>query len=172
VGVKLTSVDCRLLGLLGPYLRRAIGMFNTCSRGPTHWSLTDRSGGYNLGGAGFPHTTPRPSQPMVLHFPPKGPTQSQVIQSHHKHGSGQRGGLAVPLSSVMRWLVEGSSRERKLWQPHFAALLAWALTVRSRQWRRGSGGRGRRQDGSSGGPWLTSIVLAASYKKGKALVTG
>jgi hypothetical protein len=72
----------------------------------------------------------------------------------------------------MRWLVEGSSRERELWQPHFAALLAWALTVRSRQWRRGSGGRGRRQDGSSGGPWLTSIVLAASYKKGKALVTG
>jgi hypothetical protein len=41
--------------------QHAIGTFNTCSRGPTHWSLTDTGGDYNLGGAGLPHTTPRPS---------------------------------------------------------------------------------------------------------------
>jgi hypothetical protein len=50
-----------------------IGTFNTCLRGPTHRSLTDTSGGYNLRGAGFAHHTPRPSRPMVLRFPPKGP---------------------------------------------------------------------------------------------------
>jgi hypothetical protein len=36
--------------------------------GPTHQSLTDTGGGYNLGGAGFPHHTPRPSQPAVSTF--------------------------------------------------------------------------------------------------------
>jgi hypothetical protein len=50
-----------------------IGTFNTCLRGPTHRSLTDTSGGYNLRGAGFAHHTPRPSRPTVLRFPPKGP---------------------------------------------------------------------------------------------------
>jgi hypothetical protein len=44
--------------LLGPYHQHAIGTFNTCSRGPTHRSLTDTGRGYNLGGAGLPHTTP------------------------------------------------------------------------------------------------------------------
>jgi hypothetical protein len=83
VGVKQPSVDGRLLGLLGPYLRHAIGTFNTCSRGTTHRSLTDTCGGYNLGGADFPHLSPRPSQLMVLHFPPKGSARSQVIQSQH-----------------------------------------------------------------------------------------
>jgi hypothetical protein len=42
--------------------------FNTCSRGPTHRSLTDSSGGYSLEGASFPRTTPRPSQPAVFTF--------------------------------------------------------------------------------------------------------
>jgi hypothetical protein len=55
--------------LLGPYHQHVIGTFNTCSRGPTHRSLTDIGGGYNLGGAGLPHTTPRPSQPAVSTFP-------------------------------------------------------------------------------------------------------
>jgi hypothetical protein len=30
------------------------------------------------------YRTPWPSQPMVLHFPPKGSARSQVIQSQHK----------------------------------------------------------------------------------------
>jgi hypothetical protein len=83
-GQSQPSVNGWLLGLLGLYLWHAIGTFNTCSRGPTHWSLTDTGGDYILGGVGFPHTTPRPSQPMILHIPPKGPARSQVIQSEHK----------------------------------------------------------------------------------------
>jgi hypothetical protein len=47
-------------------------------RGPTHQTLTDTGGGYSLEGAGFPHTTPLPSQPTVLPIPPKGPTRSPV----------------------------------------------------------------------------------------------
>jgi hypothetical protein len=57
------------IGLLCPYHQHVISMFNTCSRGPTYWSLTDTGEGYNLGSAGFPHHTPRPSQLMVLRFP-------------------------------------------------------------------------------------------------------
>jgi hypothetical protein len=47
VGLSQASVDSRLLGLSGLYLRHAIGTFNTCSCGPTHRSLTDTGGGYN-----------------------------------------------------------------------------------------------------------------------------
>jgi hypothetical protein len=66
------------INLLDPYHQYVISTFNTCSRGPTHRSLTNTGGGYNLRGAGLPHHTHRPSQLMVLHFPPKGPTRSQV----------------------------------------------------------------------------------------------
>jgi hypothetical protein len=58
----------------GPLLPRKMALdtvhntFNTCSRGPTHRSLTDTGGCYSLGGADFPHTTPRPSQPAVSTF--------------------------------------------------------------------------------------------------------
>jgi hypothetical protein len=48
--------------------QHAIDMLNTCSRGPIHRFLTDTGEGYNLGGAGLPHTTPRPSQPAVSSF--------------------------------------------------------------------------------------------------------
>jgi hypothetical protein len=78
VGLSHASVDGRLLGLLGPYHQHAIGTFNRCSWGPIHRSLTNTGGGYNLGGAGLPYHTSRPSQPIVLYFPPKGPTWSQV----------------------------------------------------------------------------------------------
>jgi hypothetical protein len=67
-GESQTSINSRLLGLLGPYHQHAIGTFNTFSRRPTHRSLTDTGGGYNLGGAGLPHTTLRPSQPTVSTF--------------------------------------------------------------------------------------------------------
>jgi hypothetical protein len=56
-----TYVDSRLLGLLGPYHRHAISTFNTCSRGPTHRSLTDTGEGYNLAGVILP--TPLPDLP-------------------------------------------------------------------------------------------------------------
>jgi hypothetical protein len=67
-GESQTSVDSRLLGLSGPYHQYAIGTFNTCSWGPTHRSLTDTGECYNLGGAGFPHITLRPSQPAISPF--------------------------------------------------------------------------------------------------------
>jgi hypothetical protein len=47
------------ISLLGPYHQHVISTFNTCSWGPTHRSLTDTGGGYNLGGVGLPHRTPR-----------------------------------------------------------------------------------------------------------------
>jgi hypothetical protein len=47
--------------LTGPIYQHTINTFNTCSREPTHRSLTDTGGGYNLGRANFSHTTPWPS---------------------------------------------------------------------------------------------------------------
>jgi hypothetical protein len=57
--------DTRLSGLISPACDRYIQYLLT---GPTHWSLINAGGGYNLGGAGFPHTTARPSQPVVSPF--------------------------------------------------------------------------------------------------------
>jgi hypothetical protein len=67
-GQSHASIDDMLLGLLGTYHQHTIGTFNTCSWGPTHRSLTDTGGSYNLRGAGFPHTTLRPSQPVISPF--------------------------------------------------------------------------------------------------------
>jgi hypothetical protein len=71
------------IDLLDPYHQHVINTFNIFSRGPTHRSLTDTDGGYNLGGAGLPHHTPRPSQPTVLRFPPKGPHPVSGCQSNN-----------------------------------------------------------------------------------------
>jgi hypothetical protein len=68
-GVSQAADGDQLLGLSGPYHRHTIDTFNTCSRGPIEWSLTDTGGGYNLGGVGFPWTTPGPSRPAVSPFP-------------------------------------------------------------------------------------------------------
>jgi hypothetical protein len=84
VGLSQCSINSMQLGLLGPYLRHVASTFNTCSWVPTSWSLTNIGRGYNLGRVSYPHHTPQPSQPMVLHFPPKGPAWSPVIQSQHK----------------------------------------------------------------------------------------
>jgi hypothetical protein len=72
------------IGLLDPYLQHVISTFNTCSWGPTHLSLTDIDGGYNVGGVGFSHHTPYPSQSTVLHFSPKGSVQSPITMFHKK----------------------------------------------------------------------------------------
>jgi hypothetical protein len=45
------QVVTRLHRLAGPIYQHVIGTFNTCSWGPTHWSLTDTGEGYN-------HVTP------------------------------------------------------------------------------------------------------------------
>jgi hypothetical protein len=80
VGKSQAFVDNRLLGLPGPYHQHAIGMFNICSRGPTHRSLTDTGGGYNLRGAGLPRTTPWPYQPAVSPFHLRAPPGLQFNQ--------------------------------------------------------------------------------------------
>jgi hypothetical protein len=73
--------------LLGPYHQYAIGTFNTCSWGPTHRSLTDTGGGYNLGGAGLPHTTFWPSQPAVCIFHLSAPLGLQFDQVYQLNQS-------------------------------------------------------------------------------------
>jgi hypothetical protein len=68
-GVSQAPVGDQLLGLPGPYCRHAIGTFNTCSRVPTHRSLTDIGRGYNLGGTSFPHTHSPTFPTNCAHFP-------------------------------------------------------------------------------------------------------
>jgi hypothetical protein len=58
-----------------------VSTFNTCSRGPTHRSLTDTGGATTLEVSAFHVPLPRPSQQTVLHFPRKYPARSQVIQN-------------------------------------------------------------------------------------------
>jgi hypothetical protein len=77
---RQASVDNQLLGLPSSYHRHAIVTFNTCSRGPTHRSLTDTGGGYSLEGVGFPHTTPQPSQLTVSPFHLRAPPSLQFNQ--------------------------------------------------------------------------------------------
>jgi hypothetical protein len=68
-GESQTSINSRQLGLPGSYHRHAIGTFNTCSRGPTHRSLTNTGGDYNLGYAGFSHTHSLTFPTSYLSFP-------------------------------------------------------------------------------------------------------
>jgi hypothetical protein len=75
-----TSINNMLLGLPDPYHKYTIGMFNTCSWGSIHRSLTDTGGGYNLGGAGLPRTTPGPSQSAVSHVHLRAPAGLQFNQ--------------------------------------------------------------------------------------------
>jgi hypothetical protein len=80
-------VDNRLLGLPGPYHRHAIGTYNTCSRGPTEWSLINTGRGYNLGGAGLPHTHSPTLPTSCPHFPLVAPPDlhfSQVLTNRPK----------------------------------------------------------------------------------------
>jgi hypothetical protein len=76
VGKRQAPVDNRLLGLLGPYHRHAIGTFNTCSRGSTERSLIDTDGGYNLECAGLPHTHSPTFLTSGSHFPLVAPARS------------------------------------------------------------------------------------------------
>jgi hypothetical protein len=100
VRLSQAPVDDRLLGLLGPNHQHATSTFNTCSWGPTHRSFTYRGRGYNLGGAGLPHHTPWPSESTVLHFPPKGPARSQVINP-----------------AITKWTKEGTHNKSHEWEP-------------------------------------------------------
>jgi hypothetical protein len=68
-GVSQAPDDDQLLGLPGSYHRHAIGTFNTYSWGPTEQYLIDTGGGYNLEGAGSPHTHSRTFPISCLPFP-------------------------------------------------------------------------------------------------------
>jgi hypothetical protein len=68
-GESQTSINSRLLGLPGLYHRHAIGTLDTCSWGPTERSLIDTGRGYNLGGAGLPHTHSPTFPTSCLPFP-------------------------------------------------------------------------------------------------------
>jgi hypothetical protein len=68
-GISQAPDDDQLLGLPGPYHRHAIGTFNICSWGPTEQSLINTGGGYNLGGAGSPHTHSPTFPTSCLPFP-------------------------------------------------------------------------------------------------------
>jgi hypothetical protein len=70
----------RYIGLLGPQFQHVISTFNTCSWELTHRSLTNTGGGYNLGGVGFSHHSPRPSQPTVLGFPLRAPPSLKLTK--------------------------------------------------------------------------------------------
>jgi hypothetical protein len=67
-GGKATLCWRQAIRFTGPIYQHVIGTFNTYSWGPTYRSLTDTSKGYNLRCIGFPHTTPRPSQPTISTF--------------------------------------------------------------------------------------------------------
>jgi hypothetical protein len=64
-----TSINNRLLGLLGPYHWHAIDTFNTCSWGPTERSLIDIGRSYNLRGVGLPRTHSPTFRISCPHFP-------------------------------------------------------------------------------------------------------
>jgi hypothetical protein len=63
-----TTINSRLLGLLGPYTSMRSVRSILAHGGQIHRSLTDTGGGYNLGGVDFTHTTPQPFQPTVSTF--------------------------------------------------------------------------------------------------------
>jgi hypothetical protein len=73
VGLSQASVDSGLLGLPGSYHRHAIGTYNTCSRWPTHRSLTDTGGGLQPARvprlvSGYPISTYATSRSDVKHL--------------------------------------------------------------------------------------------------------
>jgi hypothetical protein len=87
VGKSQAPVDNLLLVLPGPYHPHAIGTFNTCSWGATERSLIDTGGGYNLGGAGLPHTHSPTFPTSYPHFPllaPPGLHFNQILTKRPK----------------------------------------------------------------------------------------
>jgi hypothetical protein len=74
-----TSIDSRLLGLPGTYHRHAISTFKYLLVGTNPSVLNQHRRGLQPCRCRLANTTPWPSQPMGLHFPPNGLTRSQVI---------------------------------------------------------------------------------------------
>jgi hypothetical protein len=83
--------------------QHAIGMFNTCSRGPPHRSLTNTGGCYKFGGAGSPHTTPQPSQPAISTFHLWAPPGLQLSKFHQLNQSVEFENLCPPRGLLATW---------------------------------------------------------------------
>jgi hypothetical protein len=84
VGTKPTFCWESATRLTGPITPACDQYIQYLLTGPNSSVLNWYRRGYNLGGVSFPHHTLRPSQVMVLRFPPKGPIRSQIIQHQHK----------------------------------------------------------------------------------------
>jgi hypothetical protein len=69
VRLSQAPIGGRLLGLLGPYQRHAIGTFNTCLWVPTPRSLTDTGGGYHTENLRIATILSHPSLPRVPLIP-------------------------------------------------------------------------------------------------------
>jgi hypothetical protein len=98
VRLSQAPVSGRLLGLLGPYHRYAIGTFNTCSRVPTPRSLTDAGGGYHIENLGIATALSPPFPSEGSTDPPNGPARSQIIHNHYQLN--WRGKQALNLASA------------------------------------------------------------------------
>jgi hypothetical protein len=68
VGAKSSIYRWYATSFIGPISPTYDQYIQYLLAGPTHRSLTNTGGGYNFGGAVFPHTTPRYSQPAVSPF--------------------------------------------------------------------------------------------------------
>jgi hypothetical protein len=79
-GGKATLCWWQATRLNGSIYQHAIGTFNTCSWGSTHWSLTNIGRGYNPECADFPYHTPWSSQPAVSTFHQRAPPDLQFNQ--------------------------------------------------------------------------------------------
>jgi hypothetical protein len=83
VRLSQAPVSGRLLGLPDPYHRHAIGTFNTCSRVPTPWSLTNTGGDYHIENLGIATTLSLPFPSEGSTDPANGPARSQIIQYYY-----------------------------------------------------------------------------------------
>jgi hypothetical protein len=79
-----SQVVTQLHQLTGLIYQHTIDTFNASSWGLTHRCLTDTGGRYNLGGAGFQHITPRPSQPMISNFHLRAPSVSSYPSNNYQ----------------------------------------------------------------------------------------
>jgi hypothetical protein len=84
VGVKPPSVDGMLLGLPCPYLRHAIGTFNTCSQRSTHRSLTNTGGATTLKVTAFHILLPDLFIQQSSTFHVRAPLGLRLSNSQHK----------------------------------------------------------------------------------------
>jgi hypothetical protein len=94
-----TSIDSMLLGLSSPYHRHAVGTFNTCSRVPMPWFLTDTGRGYHIENLRIATALSPPFPSESSPDPPNGPARSQIIQT-----------------TFTNWSREGTSPKSHEWE--------------------------------------------------------